>query len=170
MLGASAGLGGCGSVIEAWGRENAASVQGHYEVEAAKIRAGAQKSPEYGNEFFACNFVNDLNNDGAIEENEVFGKKNAFYPGETLTFVAFLKGLRGNNLAVQRSFDGRPAPSIDEVSITTDNYAHAFSYDLPYDIPSGIFEMNWKINGIYVGKTSVKVIEGKPGSVVKVNN
>ena len=173
LLGASAGLGGCGALIIAAGEENAAHVRGHYEVEAAKIRANAQRSPEYRNEFFACNYVEDLDGDNAIGENEVFGKKKAsdpIYPGETVTFVAILQGLQGKVLTARRSFEGHIAPNIDEVKITTNNYAHTFSYDLPDEMPAGVFEMNWSINGIYVGKTSVNVSEGRHSSAVKINN
>jgi len=88
LLGASAGLGGCGALIIAAGEENAAHVRGHYEVEAAKIRAGQTNvsngfstadTPLIPLAVYAANDVKDLNRNGIIEfPQEVKGLSDTF--------------------------------------------------------------------------------------------
>jgi len=96
MLGASAGLGGCGAIIGAWGEENAAHVRGHYEVEAAKIRAGhyGGATPEQPNNYIRngrlymstglTTGVYDANLDGEIDGRDLFwgDRPMALLPGE----------------------------------------------------------------------------------------
>ena len=105
LLGASAGLGGCGALIIAAGEENAAHVRGHYEVEAAKIRAKGLAESDQRNVVsdimaqinrssvpgvYACNRYEDINHNGNIMvPQELFGIKEEFTEGERISIVFY---------------------------------------------------------------------------------
>ncbi len=160
LAGASAGLGGCGSVIEAMGRENAANVEARSRIKAAEIMAEAQRSPEYRNEFFACSYIQD-DGDGVINRDEIREIKDNFVPGDSTTFCARIYGAHGRTLSkklIIRSGPKAMARNEGYAQVIPSNSAFmTTTYDFPRDTPKSSLTMQWFIDGVHAGETTVYV-------------
>ena len=161
LLGASAGLGGCGALIDFAAQENAAHVRGHYEVEAAKIRAGQNgerlQSQMPSNDFFTCNFAGDSNNDGVISDDEIKNRKDIFGPGESVTICAKIYGCRGRVLSCEVISPTEGSREVTRVLIPSNYFILDVGADVSEKDPSVEMSVVWKVNNAYAGTSKFNI-------------
>jgi len=73
---------GCGHIVDAWSRENAArthaTIIADGEIRAAQIGANAQRNRKIV-DVYVCNYAQDFDGDGQIIQSEIVGKGGPFY-------------------------------------------------------------------------------------------
>ncbi len=187
LLGASAGLGGCGALIDFAAQENAAHVRGHYEVEAAKIRAGQTKvngvsqidqncaiRPDSRSYIYAAfNNFEDTDGNGLVSQCELKGAKDNFTVDEP-----FIVSLFSENPIVGLSYTlKRDGEIIDCVDNATRNLAIRSCgaiYNAPgnpssKNLSPGTYLAMWQNRDHLLGIIKFDVTPKPSGSVVKVN-
>ncbi|MGV8142884.1 MAG: hypothetical protein ACP5NS_04625 [Candidatus Pacearchaeota archaeon] len=108
--------------------------------------------------FIACEYVKDANVDGHIEPNEIFGQRDNYKPGESITFLGTIFGLIDRTLRVDLVLNnGEETREFAKYVIPTSRYDVSLVYKLKDDFPEGSLEARWYVNDKHIGSSKVTV-------------
>lgn len=106
--------------------------------------------------FSACNYWQDFNGDGLMDDKELVGVKDTFSLHERVTFIAKFFNQKGAKGRVRfYSPDGKVALETD-FDVTLDNHVSMMEINSSAKTP-GTWACTWYIDGTHVGTTQITI-------------